>query len=806
MRRLLLAALLSALAVPARAAEPPAPRRDLLGDPLPAGAVARMGTVRLGTPGNLTSITFTPDSKTLLAVGPGQEVHRWEAATGRPLPSLPAPGTNGNGIIRCSADGKTFIVEGRGSALCFLDAASGKRPRIIVNEGLLQLVGLDVARDGKTLLLVDQSGRIAIWDVAESGVRHYHQGPRGFPLAALLPDGKQAVVANPDYSLHLIDTASGKAVRSFDMPPAPPGAPAARLQRLALSADGKTLAFAGPGAAVTLCSVETGKQVRTLNLSGTIQALAFSPSSRFLAVSAGFGVHLYGVASGKELRHLEGASPAILAFAPDGKSLAAIGPNQRINLWDLADAQPLHTVAGHHGLVQQLLFLPDGKRLVSVGLDGQTILWDATTGQHLAARRTSMAPTNGNGPTLTADGKAVRMLGFNRYIYFWGLDSDHAERQQVLTLPFGSPQSLSPDGKTVALCSQNKLTLYDLDRGGAGRPLDAPATWMQMLLFSPDSRLLLATGNDGVIRVWERATGKLVRSLGDPMNRVHVQHLSFSPDGRCLLIFDGTLRVVEVATGQNRLQMSLPGIGVSALAWSADGRLIARGGTDGKVTVCSLATGQEMTVLKGQQGSIGSLVFSTDGRRLASGGMDGTILVWDLPAEEPIKLAEREADAMWRALGDRDAVRAGFAVMRLAGAPEQAVPLIRERLANPARPPSAEQIARLIADLDSDSFTVRERASQELSTAGPAAADALKKALAADPSPEARRRIEELLDRMQKGGLAPEKLRGQRAVEVLERIGTPAARKVLEELQTKASEPELKEDIRASLTRLGSRP
>jgi hypothetical protein len=112
-------------------------------------------------------------------------------------------------------------------------------------------------------------------------------------------------------------------------------------------------------------------------------------------------------------------------------------------------------------------------------------------------------------------------------------------------------------------------------------------------------------------------------------------------------------------------------------------------------------------------------------------------------------------------------------------------------------------VDKLIADLDDDSFPVREKATHELEQAGQAAKEALVKALAAKPAPEKRRRLEELLERLGRTGPTRELLRPLRAVELLERIGTPEARQVLEALGKGDAGARLTQEATAALRRLG---
>jgi hypothetical protein len=242
------------------------------------------------------------------------------------------------------------------------------------------------------------------------------------------------------------------------------------------------------------------------------------------------------------------------------------------------------------------------------------------------------------------------------------------------------------------------------------------------------------------------------------------------------------------------------------LVFSPDGRFLAGRSDDGSIVVFSTATGKQLARWQREQNSVSALAFSPDSRLLATGSLDGTILLWKIPESDglPAKLSAEEAIAFWRALADGDAARANRALAGLVAAPAQAVPFIKERLQSTEASLSPERLARLVADLDADAFKVRERATQELADAGSYAADLLRKALANKPSLEAKRRMERLLDRLDKDGFS-ERLRSLRAIEVLERIGTPQAKDVLHELNHKSLPAELREEIEASLRRMKER-
>jgi hypothetical protein len=161
-------------------------------------------------------------------------------------------------------------------------------------------------------------------------------------------------------------------------------------------------------------------------------------------------------------------------------------------------------------------------------------------------------------------------------------------------------------------------------------------------------------------------------------------------------------------------------------------------------------------------------------------------------------------EALWTDMGGDDAVRADRAAWALAAAPQQAVALLRGRL-RPAAAVDSRHIARLVADLDHARYAVRQRAEQALAKLGDRAEPALRQALEGQPSLEMRRRVVLLLEKVTGPVSGPEPLRSLRAVEVLERIDTPEARRVLTALADGAPGALLTREARASLDRLARR-
>jgi hypothetical protein len=305
--------------------------------------------------------------------------------------------------------------------------------------------------------------------------------------------------------------------------------------------------------------------------------------------------------------------------------------------------------------------------------------------------------------------------------------------------------------------------------------------------------------------------------------------LAFSPDGQILTAalykarppekrgsyrFPSEIEAVgfwELATGQaiGRVKTGP----VAQVAFAPGGRLLVSAGTDA-LCLWDFAAGKEvlrqpieLVNSRVFSSSVVSLAFSPTGRTVATGLADSTILVWDVSAARTAATRRRDLDdkelkRLWTDLAG-DAPTAEAAGAALAAASVQAVALIKERV-GPATEVPAERLRRLLADLDSPQFTARDAAVRELEKLGDRAEPALRRALEGKPSLEVRRRIESVLSSLRLVR-QPELLRGLRAIRVLEQVGTPVARQVLQALADGTPEARLTQEAKASLQRLTRR-
>jgi len=347
--------------------------------------------------------------------------------------------------------------------------------------------------------------------------------------------------------------------------------------------------------------------------------------------------------------------------------------------------------------------------------------------------------------------------------------------------------------------------------------------------FSADGKYL-ATVREGKVTVWEAARGTKLKTLeglptppDDPTKvRVRCAVPVFSPDGSFLAVLGRVtpvgrvdpdektcLAVWNVTTGRRIQVREYSEAPVTALAFAPDGKVLALGLAD-TVALHEVATGNVRCALKGLDTPVASIDIACNGRVLTARNRSGTVRVWSLgrlmrqgqPAVA--EYAPAQLDALAGDLASRDAVAAYRAIWSLTASPEQAVSLLKRRLAEPGPRPALREVARLVADLDSQQFAVRQRAEDELGKLGRLAEAALRDALAARPALEVQQRLERLLGNLD---LAPGHLVCLRGVETLELIGSRQAREALAALaQVESGGAVLPDQAGAALRRLAARP
>ena len=222
------------------------------------------------------------------------------------------------------------------------------------------------------------------------------------------------------------------------------------------------------------------------------------------------------------------------------------------------------------------------------------------------------------------------------------------------------------------------------------------------------------------------------------------------------------------------------------------------GGNDNHMRLWEAATGQQLAQFAGHEMELAEVAFGPDSRTAFSSAADGQSYLWDL---RPADLGKNTPEGLWDALASAEAERAYRAICALANDPRAAADLLRAKFA-PVPPPDPGRVRKLIAELNSNEFRIRDAAQQELAKLGDLAAPAIKEALLEQPlTLETKRRLEKLQSVLQLEP-TPAQLRAIRAIQALELAAAAETNAVLRQWAGGAPGADLTKNAQAALERI----
>jgi WD40 repeat protein len=527
-------------------------------------------------------------------------------------------------------DGKSLYSASFAGTLCTWDVATGKQTRMLANIG----PRFALSADGRVLATTASNGQIVLRQPAtgqQTAVLAGHSGE--VTCLALSADGKKLMSGGKDRTVRLWDVEQFGQLWSSNA--------TGEVRWVALSRDGKRGASASEDKLVQLWDTASGDRQRDLEgHASKVTCVEFTPDSKFVvSVSWDRTARVWDVASGKQTRsYLQQGGAEALAISPDGKYLAVHGGgDSTLYMRELAADKDKVLWKGNHPQGFRLAFTRDSKMIASGGWDSTIRLWDVATGKRLPA---DLPPSHEGwvyGVATLPDGNRIVCADSGGQVLLWDI-----ARQTVLGRFAGHTGRVlcvacSRDGKTVATGgTDKKVRVFETASGKLLRTIEVRGQ-VRGLDFSPDGkRLASAVGPDrystwmgpiqgDAAQVWNPATGDIQLTLSGVTGGAKA--IAFAPDGKTLATAgnDGTVRIFDAAGGKERLTLKVGKGAVETVAFSPDGELIAATGQDELVSLWRTMTGEKVWEVKGPRGWGLALAFSPDGRVLGSTAAQETI-------------------------------------------------------------------------------------------------------------------------------------------------------------------------------------
>ena len=509
------------------------------------------------------------------------------------------------------------------------------------------VVAAEYSKDGCYIASISHENVAIMWDAVTGKQLWKFEHERGVYAPrhsiAFSPDGKYVAVPYRG-GLFLLDTKTGERMRVFYA-----SNKNSKISSVAFSHNGRYLVSGSEDKLVRLWDMRSGKEI--VNLKGHkkgVSDVAFSPNGQ-LAASASIDnntVKIWNVSKKKEKFTIKGHS---VSFSPDGCSLATASNNEVIT-WDVNTGKELRSFAGHHATVMNAKYSPDGSKIVSVSRDSTIIIWDVKSGRkihsfsHRALFYYATFSPDGQYVVSASNDKTLRIwdVGTTRNHWFLGKNLHYtyahftpdsksvvisswedgqdinlvvdlstgdkkkepfkaedeeplkAENEKQFVIPVDSSEIdnsmtyvFSKDGSQFAYFNWDKIILWYKNTKRWSAPVNTKEGYVFSMTFSPDNQYLLASPDDGSIRIWCVKTGEEITHFDFP--RI-VDNLTYSPDG-CMLAF-----TVEKA-----------------------------------LKIWDSKTFRELFVFEEEDDDrINSIIFSPDSKRIISISSSGSVRVWPI--------------------------------------------------------------------------------------------------------------------------------------------------------------------------------
>lgn len=376
--------------------------------------------------------------------------------------------------------------------------------------------------------------------------------------------------------------------------------------------------------------VETGH-------SAAVRGMVVSPDGRTLAsVGNDAAVRLWNIASRQELKPLRGHQDTVtgVVFSPTGSIIATSSEDKTVKLWNAATGGVLQTLTGYKDFVWSVAFSGDGRWLASI-TDKELVIWDLSNFDAPTARRI-------DGDYLSVafapNGDLLATGGYNDgSIKLWDASNGDPigrlirHKDAVRTLAF------SPNGKWLVSGSDDgRIKIWDIKHQNCVRTLRGHTDWVNSVAWSSNSRTLASGGRDSRVKIWNTADGS---GTAEPAGNVGVVRSVVFLANSSTLVFGGDATEIclfDTKTKREQEPLAVHSYYVNSIALSNTGKLLAVGSGDPllpdrgvAVRLWDVERGHYISSLVGQSKYATALAFSTDEKILAVGSDDSTIILWD---------------------------------------------------------------------------------------------------------------------------------------------------------------------------------
>ena len=580
---------------------------------------------------NLRGGVFSHSDNRFLMHGDSRAVYK-DFTSQRPLVDIETPGSVITTVALSPDDRLLLTGDQTGSfSAWFLDSGY----RFLSHEGHgAELTSASFSSDGQSFVTADRQGIFKVWNLKE-GPRPILSGDLGSAIKAVKfsTSNQLLLVTGRSIGIRVLNLQTGETVQEWNEE-------ASSLISAEISEDETELfTVHRRNPSRRIWDLNTGNLKQSLpTLNASQNAYLNAEIDRIVTFENTGRMTIYSLSSGQQLdlRHFSIGSTADFSLSPSGDYLFRLQGSGEI--YRLDNNQRLARFPDHNGHIGSIAFAPNGRTIASTAAGRpQARILDLQTGQIL--NTFSRAPTNIG---FTPDGRhlfdtrtgaladAATDAPFSNFTPDAVAASVTSDRHLVLRAPEHSP--------ALIIDPSNNKSVAELE--------DSRGFENALYTFSPD-QTLVASLSQRVIKIWQTDSGRLEREIRTATNHHSIQ---FAPDGQSLITVDPDHGIA--AWHPRNLWPSTwlahEGPAISSIGVGPDGRNSAVGLADGSLSVLDIATGQALLQMSGHESPVTAVQYSPDGRQIVSGDSDGLLKVWPVTEDglQTIQITRAEGQSL----------------------------------------------------------------------------------------------------------------------------------------------------------------
>lgn len=640
------------------------------------------------------SVVFSPDGKLLASASKDGWVRIWSPSSGSLMRAIPAHKREITSLT-FSQDSK-LIATSSYDGLAVLEASTGTAVRSFSQNGNTYAV---IAPDATFLASGSKDGDVTIWDLTTTHSRSFAIGTASAIRAMAISPNSRFLAAASEQRVVIWDLKSGKTVGPLDHTDT--------VLAIVFNSDGGVLVSAGGDSGIKLWNARSGTLSRDFGKGSTyVQSLALSSDNQWLVSASQTKTVKLWELTGQAVKTFDRHSGFVRSVAvdPTGRLLASGGDDGAIKLWDGTKDEPVGLYASadmflavtragffngtpqsaralsiRHGaslypidrvfgalqkpdLIEELLRGDPTGKYANAAMELDLVLGKALGSSPAEKVELGLPdrPSEKSRTTLVLEDPGGGRRAESRImeaseIEKKALAPDAGEKENEIALGNAPPAAeiipqighsasvscvaVTPDGKYVVSGSEDHtIKIWELATGRLLRSLEGHSDDVRAIAVTPDSNIVVSGGDDNAIKIWQLATGKLLRSF-EGHDRGGVTAIQIAHDGRYFVSGggDNIVKLWELGTGKLIKGFVGHSDSIRSIAMTPDGRRIVSSGDfhspgdsrDG-FRLWNVETGDLVRTFQGHSDRVNALAISPDGRRVISASDDETLMIWGL--------------------------------------------------------------------------------------------------------------------------------------------------------------------------------